>query len=342
MPELQTKTLKKDRLKTEAAIQFVKDTFSFHLSEALNLTKVSAPIMVMDGTGVNDDLNGIERCVRFAIKQMDDQRAVVVNSLAKWKRIRLQDFGIEEDQGILTDMRAIRPDEDYSPIHSVYVDQWDWEKRISPEERTLERLKAEVRKIYRALKTTELKLWEKYPELEEKLPEEITFVHAEELRRIYPELTSKERENKVAAQYGAVFVIGIGGEIGDGEPHHCRAPDYHDRSTENADGFHGLNGDLLVWNPILESAFELSSMGIRVDQEALLRQLDQRGEQHRKDLYFHQLLLRDELPQSIGGGIGQSRVCMYLLNKQHIGEVQVSVWPDQAYQEAKLLGIELL
>src|SRR5690554_1721623 len=207
MSELQPKTLKQDRLKTEAAIQFVKDTFSFHLSEALNLTKVSAPIMVMDGTGVNDDLNGIERCVRFAIKQMDDQRAVVVNSLAKWKRIRLQDFGIEEDQGILTDMRAIRPDEDYSPIHSVYVDQWDWEKRISPEERTLARLKSEVRKIYRAMKATEQELHKKYPEVLKKLPENITFIHSEELRRIYPDSCAKERENKIAREHGAVFII---------------------------------------------------------------------------------------------------------------------------------------
>lgn len=342
MPELQPKTLKQDRLKTEAAIQFVKDTFSSYLCRELNLTKVSAPIMVMDGTGVNDDLNGVERCVRFAIKQMDDQRAVVVNSLAKWKRIRLQDFEIEVGHGILTDMRAIRPDEDYSPIHSVYVDQWDWEKRISDQDRNLDTLKSEVRKIYRALKLTEELLRKNHPELQQKLPEDITFIHAEELRRIYPDLSSKERENKIAEEHGAVFVIGIGGKLGDGVPHDGRAPDYDDWSTPNSDGYNGLNGDLLVWNPILESAFELSSMGIRVDQEALLRQLELRGEQHRKELYFHQLLLGDELPQCIGGGIGQSRVCMFLLDKQHIGEVQVSVWPEQAYQEAKVLGIELL
>ncbi len=340
--ELKTKTLKQDRLRTEAAIQYAKDLFTQQLSEALNLTKVSSPIMVMDGTGINDDLNGVERCVRFAIKQMDDQHAVVVNSLAKWKRIRLRDYDIDEEQGIITDMRAIRPDEDYSPIHSVYVDQWDWEKRISSEDRTIRRLKSEVRKIYTALKTTELMLRRKYPETEEQLPEEVTFIHAEELRRIYPELSGKERENKIAHEYGAVFIIGIGGLLDDDQPHDGRAPDYDDWSTENEDGFRGLNGDLLVWNPILESAFELSSMGIRVDQEALERQLDLRDETHRKNLYFHQLLLQDQLPQSIGGGIGQSRVCMFLLGKQHIGEVQVSVWPEEAYQEASMKGISLL
>ena len=239
-------------------------------------------------------------------------------------------------------MRAIRPDEDYSPIHSVYVDQWDWEKRISPESRSLDVLKSEVRKIFFALKRTETRLVERHVELEARLPDDITFIHAEELRRIYPDLPPKERENKITEEHGAVFLIGIGGELDDGNPHDGRAPDYDDWSTPNEDGFHGLNGDLLVWNPVLESAFELSSMGIRVDREALLRQLDQRGEQHRKELYFHQLLLDDALPQSIGGGIGQSRVCMFLLNKQHIGEVQVSVWPEQAYEEALAKGITLL
>lgn len=337
-----TKSLKKDQLRKEASIQYIKDVFSCHLSESLHLTKVSSPIMVMDGTGINDDLNGVERCVRFAIKQMDDQHAVVVNSLAKWKRIRLRDYDIDEDQGILTDMRAIRPDEDYSPIHSVYVDQWDWEKRISPQDRTLAKLKAEVRNIYAALKKTEELASSKYPEVKVKLPEEIVFIHAEELRRMYPDLTPKERENKISAIHGAVFIIGIGGELDDDLPHDGRAPDYDDWSTENEEGFKGLNGDLIVWNPVLESAFELSSMGIRVDQQALVRQLDLRGEHHRKELHFHQLLLNEELPQSMGGGIGQSRVCMYLLDKRHIGEVQVSVWPEQAYQEAKMYGLELL
>lgn len=340
--ELQMKTLKKDKLRTEAAIQYVKDVFSHQLSDELNLTKVSSPIMVMDGTGINDDLNGVERCVRFAIKQMDDKQAVVVNSLAKWKRIRLRDYDIEEGHGILTDMRAIRPDEDYSPIHSVYVDQWDWEKRISPQDRTLATLKSEVRKIYAALKKTEQLVTEKYPEIEPQLPEDITFVHAEQLRRIYPDLSSKERENLIASQHIAVFIIGIGGDLDDDIPHDGRAPDYDDWSTENEDGFKGLNGDLIVWNKILESAFELSSMGIRVDQNALVRQLDLRGEHHRKELHFHQLLLQEKLPQSMGGGIGQSRVCMYLLGKRHIGEVQVSVWPEQAYEEARMNGISLL
>lgn len=342
MLEVETKTLKKERLKTETQIQFTKDVFARKLSEALNLTKVSSPIMVMDGTGVNDDLNGVERCVRFAIKQMDDREAVVVNSLAKWKRIRLQDFGMETEEGILTDMRAIRPDEDYSPIHSIYVDQWDWEKRISPENRTVHKLKSEVRKIYAALKQTEDVLLAQHPELKAKLPTEITFIHAEELRRLYPESTAKEREDQIARKYGAVFIIGIGGELEDGQPHDGRAPDYDDWSTDNEEGFQGLNGDLLVWNPVLEKAFELSSMGIRVNRESLLRQLHYRHQSHRKELYFHQLLLQDQLPQSIGGGIGQSRVCMFLLDKQHIGEVQVSVWPEQAYQEARMNGFDLL
>lgn len=342
MPEIETTILKKDRLRTEASIQHAKDVFSQNLAKNLNLTKVSSPIMVMDGTGINDDLNGVERTVKFAIKQMDDQHAVVVNSLAKWKRIRLRDFEIDEGHGILTDMRAIRPDEDYSPIHSVYVDQWDWEKRISPPERTLALLKSEVRKIFQAMKDTELDLHEKYPDVVKKLPDDITFIHAEELRRIYPDLTAKERENILAHDHGAVFIIGIGGNLGDDRPHDGRAPDYDDWSTENEDGFQGLNGDLLVWNPVLKSAFELSSMGIRVDRAALLKQLELRDEQRRKDLYFHQLLLQDKLPQCIGGGIGQSRMCMYLLGKRHIGEVQVSVWPEQAYQDAKVLGIQLL
>lgn len=340
--ELQMNTLKKDQLRTESAIQYVKDVFSRQLSEELNLSKVSSPIMVMDGTGINDDLNGVERCVRFAIKQMDDQQAVVVNSLAKWKRIRLRDYDIDEGHGILTDMRAIRPDEDYSPIHSVYVDQWDWEKRISPQDRTLATLKSEVRKIFAALKKTEQLVTDKYPEIEPQLPDDITFIHAEELRRIYPDLSAREREDRIASEHGAVFIIGIGGDLDDNMPHDGRAPDYDDWSTENEEGYQGLNGDLIVWNKVLQSAFELSSMGIRVDQVALVRQLDLRGEHHRKKLHFHQLLLQEKLPQSIGGGIGQSRICMFLLGKRHIGEVQVSVWPEQAYEEARVNGISLL
>lgn len=337
-----SKIIKKDLLKTEESIQFVKDTFSRHLSEYLHLTKISSPIMVMDGTGINDDLNGVERCVTFPVKQIDDQRAVIVNSLAKWKRIRLGELGLPEDTGILTDMRAIRPDEDYSPIHSIYVDQWDWEKHMSPKDRNLAYLKSQVRKIYAAFKATEEAVVEKYPEIDPILPDEIKFVHAEELLQMYPDLKPKEREHRIAKLHGAVFIIGIGGELSNGTAHDGRAPDYDDWSTPNCAGYQGLNGDFIVWNPVLEIALEISSMGIRVDQEALLRQLKIRNDLDRKNLFFHQLLLNEKMPLSIGGGIGQSRVCMFMLRKQHIGEVQVSVWPDEARMEAKEKGIRLL
>lgn len=337
-----SKIIKKDLLKTEESIQFVKDVFSRHLSEALHLTKVSSPIMVMDGTGINDDLNGVERCVTFPVKQIGDQRAVIVNSLAKWKRIRLRELEIPAGSGILTDMRAIRPDEDYSPIHSIYVDQWDWEKHISPENRNLDYLTSEVKKIYSAFKATEEAVVEKYPDIDPILPDEIKFIHAEELLQMYPDVNPKEREHRIAKLHGAVFIIGIGGLLTSDKPHDGRAPDYDDWSTENSAGFHGLNGDFIVWNPVLEIALEISSMGIRVDQAALLRQLSIRDDLARKDLYFHQLLLAGEMPQSIGGGIGQSRVCMFMLRKQHIGEVQVSVWPEEARIEAKEKGIRLL
>jgi len=337
-----SKIIKKDLLKTEESIQFVKDVFSRHLSDALHLTKISSPIMVMDGTGINDDLNGVERCVTFPVKQINDERAVIVNSLAKWKRIRLQELDIAAGTGILTDMRAIRPDEDYSPIHSIYVDQWDWEKNIAPENRNLNHLISEVRKIYSAFKATEKAVVEKYPEIDPILPDEIKFIHAEELLQTYPNLSPKEREHRIAKLYGAVFIIGIGGILSNGKPHDGRAPDYDDWSTKNSAGFHGLNGDFIVWNPVLEIALEISSMGIRVDQNALLHQLNIRNDLDRKNLYFHQLLLDEKIPQSIGGGIGQSRVCMFMLRKQHIGEVQVSVWPEKARIEAEEKGINLL
>lgn len=339
---VKTDTVKKNLLKTEKAIQFVKDVFSHHLCENLHLTKVSSPIMVMDGTGINDDLNGVERCVTFPVKQIDDRKAVIVNSLAKWKRIRLRDLEIPEGEGILTDMRAIRPDEDYSPIHSIYVDQWDWEKRISEKDRNLSTLKTAVNKIYRALKATEEAVTGKYTEIDPILPEHITFIHAEELLQMYPDATPKEREAHITKKYGAVFIIGIGGKLSNGDSHDGRAPDYDDWSTLNDDGYKGLNGDLLVWNPVLESALEISSMGIRVDKIALLHQLDIRKMLKRKELHFHRLLVNEEIPQSMGGGIGQSRVCMFLLRKWHIGEVQVSVWPEAARKEARDKGIHLL
>lgn len=316
-------------LKTEQAITFVKDTFSRKLMQALNLIPVSSPLVVLDGTGINDDLNGIERPVAFPIKAMNEQRAVVVHSLAKWKRIRLKELEIDKHEGILTDMRALRPDEDYSPIHSIYVDQWDWEKHIAPSDRNLAYLKDTVEKIYRALYETEKAVEAQYPAKKAILPENIQFISSEELLQAYPELTPKERENAVAKRYGAVFIYGIGGELSNGFPHDGRAADYDDWSTANESGYKGLNGDILIWNPILNIAFELSSMGVRVDKKALLHQLEVRNSMDRAALSFHSMLLNDELPECIGGGIGQSRVCMFMLKKEHIGEVQVSVWCDE-------------
>ncbi|MFC6591616.1 aspartate--ammonia ligase [Deinococcus lacus] len=320
-------------LKTEAQIRLVKHLFADALAQALNLHPISAPLMVLTGTGINDDLNGVERSVQFPVKFLGDRQAVVVNSLAKWKRLRLAELHFPPGEGILTDMRAIRPDEDYSPLHSVYVDQWDWEKVIEPGARSLTTLQEEVCKIYGALRFTAARLAESYPELERELPAEITFVQSEKLRQRFPDLSPKERENEICREYGAVFLIGIGGPLGDGQPHDGRSPDYDDWSTPAGEGFYGLNGDILVWNPVLESALELSSMGIRVDAPALTRQLEQRGQQERSGLMFHRLLLEGKLPQTIGGGIGQSRVCMFLLNKRHIGEVQASVWPDETGAE---------
>ncbi|MCA8829493.1 aspartate--ammonia ligase [Hymenobacter pini] len=329
-------------LKTEEAIGFVKEIFAKELSTQLQLSKVSSPIAVLDGTGINDDLNGIERPVGFPIKALDERRAVVVHSLAKWKRVRLQELGIEAGRGLLTDMRALRPDEEYSPIHSIYVDQWDWEKHILPEQRTPEFLQATVERIYAALKTTEARVATEYPEITPVLPGKITFLHAEDLLKQYPTLTPKEREHEATKQYGAVFLMGIGHELSHGEPHDGRAPDYDDWSTETASGYRGLNGDILLWHPVLQTAFEVSSMGIRVDKQALVRQLALRGCEDRQELSFHSRLLKDELPQSIGGGIGQSRVCMFMLRKGHIGEVQVSIWPEAVREELAGAGVGLL
>lgn len=328
-------------LETEEAITFVKETFAKELARQLHLVKVSAPLVVLDGTGINDDLNGVERPVGFPIKALDEQRAVVVHSLAKWKRLRLRELGITAGKGLLTDMRALRPDEDYSPIHSIYVDQWDWEKHILPEQRTIPFLKETVETIYSALKTTEQQVSEQLG-IAPTLPPSITFLHAEDLLRRYPNLTAKQREHEAAREYGAVFLMGIGGELSHGEIHDGRAPDYDDWSTLNDDGHRGLNGDILLWNPVPETSFEISSMGIRVDKLALTRQLEMRGCPERQDLQFHRLLLADELPQSIGGGIGQSRACMFLLRKAHIDEVQVSLWPEAVRYEMAEAGIGLL
>ncbi|WP_251047002.1 aspartate--ammonia ligase [Hymenobacter sp. ISL-91] len=331
-----------DLLETEEAISLVKSVFARELARRLRLSCVSAPIVVLDGTGINDDLNGIERPVAFPVKALAERRAVVVHSLAKWKRLRLRELGITAGRGLLTDMRALRPDEDYSPIHSIYVDQWDWEQCITAEQRTPEFLRATVEQIYEALRATEAEVAARYPDILPVLPGRITFLHAEDLLRQYPELTPKEREHEAARQYGAVFLMGIGGALGNGEAHDGRAPDYDDWSTETAPGYRGLNGDLLVWHPVLQTALELSSMGIRVDSLALMRQLTVRGCEQRQELDFHGRLLRGELPESIGGGIGQSRVCMFMLRKGHIGEVQVSIWPEEVRREMADAGVTLL
>ncbi len=329
-------------LQREAAITLVKDTFSRFLCDYLHLTRVSSPLIVLDGTGLNDDLNGIERPVAFPIKSLDEQRAVVVHSLAKWKRVRLKELGVETGRGILTDMRALRPDEAYSPIHSIYVDQWDWEKHISADDRNLQYLKNTVNNIYEALKETEQVIHQHYANLTPVLPEQIHFIHSEELLQRYPGMTAKERENAIAKEYGAVFIMGIGGKLSNGEAHDGRAADYDDWSTRNEDGYTGLNGDIILWHPVLQSAFEVSSMGIRVDKLAMEVQLKEKNCEDKKTLSFHRMLLEGALPESIGGGIGQSRLCMFMLRKSHIGEVQVSVWSDAIREKMKAEGITLL
>ena len=326
---------------TEKAIKAVKDMFQDNLSAQLALLRVTAPMTVLSGTGINDDLNGVERPVRFPVLSLDERQAEVVHSLAKWKRLKLAELGIAPGRGIYTDMNALRPDEELDNLHSIYVDQWDWEKVIRPEDRTLDFLKRTVRRIYEAVKVTENKLYVEFPQLVPALPDDIYFIHAEELLQRYPNLTPKERENAIVREYKAVFIIGIGGKLSDGSIHDGRAADYDDWSTPNSDGYAGLNGDILLWNPVLESAFEISSMGIRVNPEAMLRQLKERGQEAKKDLYFHRRLIAGELPQTIGGGIGQSRLCMYLLRKAHIGEIQSSIWPEAMREACHLAGIEL-
>lgn len=331
-----------DVLVTEERISFIKERFRKRLCSTLNLVNVSAPIAVPDGTGINDDLNGVEKPVSFEMKSIRGQKVSIVQSLAKWKRLRLKELDIEPGKGILTDMRAIRPDEDLSPMHSIYVDQWDWERHMLPEQRILSYLKEAVESIYQAVKLTESDLCSVYPDLKPELPERIHFFHSEELLMQYPDLSPKQRETKIAQKFGAVFIIGIGANLSNGEPHDGRAPDYDDWSTLNEDGYIGLNGDIILWYPVLQTGFEISSMGIRVDRAALERQLGLKGCTDRKKLMFHSLLLNDELPCSIGGGIGQSRLCMYLLRKSHIGEVQSGIWTKEMYERAKLTGIRLL
>ena len=327
---------------TEKAIKAVKNMFQDNLSAQLALLRVTAPMVVMTGTGINDDLNGVERPVRFPVKDMGERQAEVVHSLAKWKRLKLAELGTAPGRGIYTDMNALRPDEELDNIHSIYVDQWDWERVIREEDRNLDFLKKMVRRIYEAIKVTENKIYVGFPQIVPALPEDIYFIHSEELLQMYPGLSPKERENEIVRKYGAVFIIGIGGELSDGSVHDGRAADYDDWSTPNSDGYNGLNGDILLWNPVLESAFEVSSMGIRVSPESLERQLAIRGQEWKKELFFHKRLLAGELPACIGGGIGQSRLCMYLLRKAHIGEIQSSLWPDDMRAACAAAGIELV
>ncbi len=317
---------------TEKAIKAVKDMFQANLSAQLVLLRVTAPMMVLSGQGLNDDLNGVERPVKFPVKSLADAPAEVVHSLAKWKRLKLSELGVTPGRGIYTDMNALRPDEDLDNIHSIYVDQWDWEKVMLPEQRNLDYLMQTVRHIYEAVKVTENKLFVEFPQITPILPEEIHFIHAQELLDRYPSLSAKERENAIAKEYGAVFIMGIGEKLSNGEPHDGRAADYDDWS---------LNGDILLWNPVLDSAFEISSMGIRVDAPTLHRQLAERDQLWKEELYFHRLLLDGKLPQTIGGGIGQSRLCMFLLRKAHIGEIQSAIWPADMRAACHAAGIEL-
>ena len=331
-----------DLKQTEQAIKKIKDFFLQSLSTELRLRRVTAPLFVLRGLGMNDDLNGVERAVNFPIKDMDEARAEVVHSLAKWKRNTLAEYHIEEGFGIVTDMNAIRADEELDNVHSLYVDQWDWERVMRKEDRNIAYLKKIVRKIYSAILRTEFYICETYPSIHHYLPEDVFFIHSEQLRQMYPDMTPKEREDAICRKHGAVFIMGIGGKLGDHKEHDLRAPDYDDWTTPNEEGYVGLNGDLLVWYPVLNRALELSSMGIRVDPEALLRQLKMTGKEDRVGLYFHKRLLEGELPLSIGGGIGQSRLCMVLLHKAHIGETQSSIWPAEMRSDCAQAGIPLI
>lgn len=331
-----------DLQQTELGIKQIKEFFQQNLSSELRLRRVTAPLFVLKGMGINDDLNGVERAVNFPIKDMGDERAEIVHSLAKWKRLTLAEYKIQEGFGIYTDMNAIRADEELGNLHSLYVDQWDWEMVMSPKKRNIDFLKGIVKRIYAALVRTEYLVYETFPSITPILPCEITFIHAEELLQMYPNMSSKERENEITKKHGAVFIIGIGGKLSNGEPHDGRAPDYDDWTTRSENGFNGLNGDLLVWNPVLQRAMELSSMGIRVDEKVLLEQLKISNQESRKELYFHKRLLNGELPQSIGGGIGQSRLCMFYLRKGHIGEIQAGIWPNSMRENAEKLGMPLI
>ena len=331
-----------DMRQTEMGIKLIKEFFQQNLSTELRLRRVTAPLFVLKGLGINDDLNGVERPVSFPIKDLGEAQAEVVHSLAKWKRLTLAEYNIEPGYGVYTDMNAIRADEELDNLHSLYVDQWDWEMHIDENDRNVMFLRDSVERIYRVLKQTEFFVYDRYEEITPILPQKITFVYSDDLYRLYPNLTPKERENEFCKKHGAIFVIGIGGKLPDGSIHDGRAPDYDDWITESGDGHIGLNGDLLVWNPVSNQAMELSSMGIRVSKESLVAQLKERGCPERAELDFHKKLLSGSLVQTMGGGIGQSRLCMYFLRKAHIGETQVSIWPDSMIDECEKHGIAIL
>lgn len=321
--------MKKSFILQQQEISFVKNTFTQNLIEQLDIIEVQGPILSEVGNGMQDNLSGIEKAVQVNVKCIPNAVYEVVHSLAKWKRHTLARFGFQEGEGLFVHMKALRPDEDsLDPTHSVYVDQWDWEKVIPAGKRNFEYLKQTVRSIYRAIRLTELAVEARF-DIPSILPKEITFVHSEELVKRYPTLTSKERENAICKEYGAVFLIGIGGKLSDGKAHDGRAPDYDDWTTVSEGEYKGLNGDILVWNEQLGTAFELSSMGIRVDETALRLQVALTGDEDRLEMDWHKDLLAGRLPLSIGGGIGQSRMAMFLLHKKHIGEVQSSVWPKE-------------
>jgi aspartate--ammonia ligase len=327
---------------TEEAIKYIKDFFQTKIVKELNLTRASAPIIVLSRTGINDRLTGIEKPISFTVTDMNE-KAEIVQSLAKWKRVALADYDFKHGEGLYTDMNAIRPDERLDNLHSIYVDQWDWERVINKEERNLEFLKYIVRKIYKVIRETEKEVCQRYKQVPGPfLPDKIHFIHSEELEERYPDLLPREREDAICKEKGAIFIVGIGAKLKSGEPHDGRAADYDDWTTQTGKGKKGLNGDILVWYPILNCAFELSSMGIRVDKESLLRQLEIKGELDKVNLYFHQRLLGGELPLTIGGGIGQSRLCMLFLRKAHIGEIQSSIWPDEIREVCKDNNIFLL
>ena len=318
---------------TQEAIKYIRDTFQKELGKEMNLERISAPLFVEQSSGLNDDLNGTERPVSFDLLEMPEDPVVVVHSLAKWKRMALHEYGFQPGEGLYTNMNAIRRDEELDNLHSVYVDQWDWEKVITKEERNLETLKDTVRLIFKIIKHMQHEVWYKYPNAVKHLPKDIFFIPSQELLDLYPDKTPKERENLITKEHGCVFLMKIGEKLSNGEPHDGRAPDYDDWQ---------LNGDILFWFENLQCALEISSMGIRVDEKALEEQLQKAGCEERRHLLYHQMLLNGELPYTIGGGIGQSRLCMLLLDRAHVGEVQASIWPKEMREECRKNHIFLL